>query len=172
MWGSPAESGASTKGYAVRRPSRPISRVLSPQPAVEARSSIWDDGYPPSLAAYPELKWDGPPRRSCLALLPMGDTWPPVSPRAPVVSYTTFSPLLRRLCRLSRLLFCGPFPPGSLRPRLGVTQHRALWSPDFPQPMRSIGCDRLANLGVDSMIAHDQWLSRVDPNRKHYSTGL
>ena len=41
-------------------------------------------------------------------------------------------------------------------PRLGVTQHRALWSPDFPQPMRSIGRDRMANLGVDSMIAHDQ----------------
>ena len=39
-----------------------------------------------------------PPRRarSCLALLPVGVAWPPVSPRAPVVSYTTFSPSPRR----------------------------------------------------------------------------
>jgi hypothetical protein len=37
------------------------------------------------------------PRRSgscpCLALLPVGVAWPPVSPRTPVVSYTAFSPL-------------------------------------------------------------------------------
>ena len=34
-----------------------------------------------------------PPRRPCLALLPVGVAWPPGSPRTPVVSYTTFSPL-------------------------------------------------------------------------------
>jgi len=28
-----------------------------------------------------------------LALLPVGVAWPPGSPRTPVVSYTTFSPL-------------------------------------------------------------------------------
>ena len=40
-----------------------------------------------------------------------------------------------------------------MRPRLGVTQHRALWSPDFPRPMHSIDRDRLADLGVNPMIA-------------------
>jgi hypothetical protein len=94
-------------------------RSLTPKPADKpgsvpirdwVRSSVWGDGCPSPLAAYPGLGWDGPPRRPCLALLPMGDTWPLVSPRAPVVSYTTFSPLLRRHSRLSRLLFCGPFP--------------------------------------------------------------
>jgi hypothetical protein len=44
-------------------------------------------------------------------------------------------------------------------PRLGVAQHRALWSPDFPRPCA--GRDRLANSGADSMIAHYQRLSRV-----------
>jgi hypothetical protein len=34
-----------------------------------------------------------PLRRPCLALLPVGVAWPPGSPRTPVVSYTTFSPL-------------------------------------------------------------------------------
>lgn len=34
-----------------------------------------------------------PPRRPCLALLPVGVAWPPGSPRTPVVSYTAFSPL-------------------------------------------------------------------------------
>ena len=35
-----------------------------------------------------------PPKRArpCLALLPVGVAWPRMSPRAPVVSYTTFSP--------------------------------------------------------------------------------
>ncbi len=34
-----------------------------------------------------------PPRCPCLALLPVGVAWLPGSPRTPVVSYTTFSPL-------------------------------------------------------------------------------
>jgi len=31
-------------------------------------------------------------------------------------------------------------------PRLGVTQHRALWSPDFPHPAQGAERDRLADL--------------------------
>jgi hypothetical protein len=73
--------------------------------------------------------------------------------------------------------FLWPFSSGSSRPRLGVTQHRALWSPDFPQPaqrthVRAAGRDRLADSGVDSIIAHGQRLSRVEPNSKCYSDGL
>jgi len=37
------------------------------------------------------------------------------------------------------------------RPRLDVIQHRALWSPDFPQPAQCAGRDRLADLDADPM---------------------
>jgi hypothetical protein len=45
-------------------PSRPISRVLFPSRLRGSgwRSSIWDDGYPSSLAAYPGLERDGSSR--------------------------------------------------------------------------------------------------------------
>ena len=127
----PFAQGLSTPiGVFSWHPSRPISRVLSPRswighdPRSGQRSSIWDDGCPPPLAAYPGLGRDGPPRarrsglRPCLALLPVGVAWPPVSPRAPVVSYTTFSPspqqrkLPRSLGCVGCLLFCGPLPSG------------------------------------------------------------
>ena len=52
-----------------------------------------------------------------------------------------------------------------MRPRLGVTQHRALWSPDFPRSVQSTDRDRLADLGVDSMIAYGLALSRFRPGR-------
>ena len=63
-----------------------------------------------------------------LALLPVGFTWPSVSPQAPVRSYRTLSPL--------------PGCPGGLLSvalsrgslRVAVSNHRALWSPDFPRP--------------------------------------
>ena len=47
--------------------------------------------------------------RPCLALLPAGVTWPRTLLRAPVVSYTTFSPSLPK----AAVCFCGPFPVGS-----------------------------------------------------------
>src|SRR3978361_712588 len=60
----------------------------------------------------------------------MGFTEPPGSPRALVRSYRTVSPLpvpLRAIGGLfSVALSCGS-------PRLGVGQHRALWSPDVPR---------------------------------------
>ena len=121
-----------------------------------------------------------PLRRPCLALLPVGVAWPPGSPRTPVVSYTTFSPLPGREdgglvsgILVDWYLVCGesagcahpthsPFthlpayPLPTRRsvsaalsvglPRLGVTQHRALWSPDFPHPAHGAERDRLADL--------------------------
>ncbi len=74
----------------------------------------------------------------CLALLPMADTWPPTLLPAPVVSYTTFSPLpgsepqVLGTCDpvAPAVIFCGPMR-GFARP--GVTRHRALWSADFPR---------------------------------------
>ena len=68
--------------------------------------------------------------RPCLAFLPVGFAWPRLSPGAPVRSYRAVS----------------PSPPGRAwrhyaslwhssvgSPRLAVSQHRALWSADFPQ---------------------------------------
>ncbi len=69
---------------------------------------------------------------SCLALLRMGFTEPPWSPRALVVSYTTVSPLpvpSRAIGGLLSVALSVGFP------RLDVIQHPALWSPDFPQPV-------------------------------------
>jgi len=65
---------------------------------------------------------------SCLALLPMGFTEPDRSPDPLVSSYLTVSPLpaggpAGGLFSVALSL--------TLRP-VGVTHHRALWSPDFP----------------------------------------
>lgn len=62
--------------------------------------------------------WALPPRRPCLALLPVGVAWPPGSPRTPVVSYTTFSPLPALVMDRYRSpptaggLFLWPYPSG------------------------------------------------------------
>src|SRR5579862_178100 len=68
-----------------------------------------------------------------LALLRVGFAEPPGSPRALVRSYRTVSPLPDPGARpaigglFSVALSCGS-------PRLAVSQHRALWSPDLPRP--------------------------------------
>jgi hypothetical protein len=67
-----------------------------------------------------------------LALLRVGFTEPPRSPSVLVRSYRTLSPLPVRASRpaiggfLSVALSCGS-------PRLAVSQHPALWSPDLPR---------------------------------------
>ncbi len=88
---------------------------------------------PDGSCGLPGGQQDGP-SSPCLALLPVGLAEPPGSPRALVRSYRTVSPLPVRRARrpaaigglLSVALSCGS-------PRLGVTQHRALWSPDVPR---------------------------------------
>ena len=63
----------------------------------------------------------------------------------PVVSYATFSPSPAEMqASLVGSLFLWSFSVGS--PRLGVTQHRALWSSDFPHPAIA-GRGRPAPLG-------------------------
>ena len=74
--------------------------------------------------------------RSCLALLRVGVAWPPALLPAPVVSYTTVSPLP---ARAPAVCLCGPVPGF---PRPGVARHPALRSADFPRranPPRSPG---------------------------------
>jgi len=81
-------------------------------------------------------------------LLRVGFTEPPESPRTLVVSYTTVSPLPTGGAGPK----ARPRPIGGLlsvalsrgSPRVGVTHHPALWSPDFPrQPPRTAVRGRL-----------------------------
>ncbi len=63
------------------------------------QSSIWTQRHRGVQAAYPRLKRNEQPLAHksglclCLALLLVGVAWPPTLLPAPVVSYTTFSPL-------------------------------------------------------------------------------
>ncbi len=69
-----------------------------------------------------------------LTLLQVGFTEPRESPRTLVVSYTTVSPLLSDADQWSPSgsgLFSVALSRGS--PRVGVTHHLALWSPDLPR---------------------------------------
>ncbi len=68
-------------------------------------------------------------RRPLLTLLQVGFTEPPESPQALVVSYTTVSPLPR--AEAPGGLLSVALSRGS--PRVGVTHHPALWSPDVPR---------------------------------------
>ena len=67
-------------------------------------------------------------RVSLLTLLRVGFTEPPGSLRALVVSYTAVSPLPPD--KSGGGLFSVALSRGS--PRVGVTDHLALWSPDLP----------------------------------------
>src|SRR6478609_7864370 len=129
----PGSRGAS---HPVVRTGWPVGRVLY---AEAWRPSIYECRcrHPPAI--YPRTR-AGRPRtcahpvqaRDFLILLQVGFTDPVESPRSLVVSYTTVSPL----------------PPGEPggglfsvalsreSPRVGVTHHLALWSPDLPRRLR------------------------------------
>ena len=82
-------------------------------------------------AAYPGTR-AGRPQVPCLALLRVGFTEPPGSPGALVVSYTTVSPLpVPVRDRTPGGLFSVALSCGL--PRVGVTHHPALRSPDVPR---------------------------------------
>ena len=126
----------------VRGMSRPVGRVLSP---CTSRCTMGDH---PSRAAVAgnlvrstrglgRAALDRPRRhRSCdlrplLTLLQVGFTEPHRSPGTLVVSYTTVSPLPPTPEGVSGGLLSVALSRGS--PRVGVTHHLALWSPDLPR---------------------------------------
>ncbi len=84
------------------------------------------------LAALERLRSTGRNRR-LLTLLRVGFTKPPQLPATLVVSYTTVSPLPPG--KPDGGLFSVALSRGS--PRVGVTHHPALWSPDFPRRRKS-----------------------------------
>jgi len=69
------------------------------------------------------------------ALLLVGFTWHPTSPPNPVSSYLTLSPLPAFAEASAGGLLSVALSLGS--PPLDVIQHHALWSPDFPLPLRA-----------------------------------
>src|SRR3954469_10503484 len=92
------------------------------------------------MGGHPSVRptWDvtGGPPCPCSALLRVGFTEPPGSPRALVRSCRTVSPLpvpSRRTGRAIGGLFSVALSCGS--PRLASRQHPALWSPDLPRPV-------------------------------------
>jgi hypothetical protein len=132
-----APQGSSSLVSEGRRVSRPVGRVLCARSRGPAAIHLGlplptaSSGLPASSGGQPSIARAGAHRqaRSLLTLLRVGFTEPPRSPWALVVSYTTVSPL----------------PPdesgGGLlsvalsreSPRVGVTDHPALRSPDLPR---------------------------------------
>ena len=128
-----------------RRASRPVGRVLCTR--VRRGPAAIHLGLPlltascglPASIGRAALKRSrsplAPPKRRqgpFLTLLQVGFTKPPQSPAALVVSYTTVSPLPGRQAQARHPggLFSVALSRGS--PRVGVTDHHALRSPDLP----------------------------------------
>src|SRR3954452_25323987 len=99
----------------------------------------------------------------CLDLLRVGFTEPLQSPGALVVSYTTFSPL--PAAEAAGGLFSVALSRGS--PRVGVTHHLGLWSPDVPRHANSApdAAVRPARppVGHTTLLAHSTAARRRDP---------
>src|SRR3954447_19012981 len=127
----PGRGGRSLSGLR----DEPVDKPDSVPARGRGRPSICDRCCQRPGATYPETRASSPQAppqtrgRVLLVLLPVGFTEPPQSPGALVVSYTAVSPLPRSGLRGG--LFSVALSRGS--PRVGVTHHRALWSPDFPR---------------------------------------
>lgn len=108
--------------------SGPVSRILS-SVTIPLRAAVADGLMRPTRAprASSARSVSATTGVVFLVLLRVGFTEPPQSPGVLVVSYTTVSPLPHR-----GGLFSVALSRGS--PRVGVTHHPALRSPDFPQP--------------------------------------
>ena len=95
----------------------PVWAIISLGDALPRRSS----GPPGTVEETSRLLTARRRYHPCLALLLAGVTWPPALRRAPVVSYTTFSPLPTPR-RVRVVCFCGPVrqvdPKGVSPPRM------------------------------------------------------
>ncbi len=104
-----------------------ISRIL--YPACRAAIIYLALMLPSGSSDPPGAQTKRAASRACVVLLPMGFAWPLLSPAAPVRSYRTVSPSPPAGRGQSASLLHSAV--GS--PRLAVSQHRALWSADFPR---------------------------------------
>jgi Phage integrase, N-terminal SAM-like domain len=121
--------------------SRPVGRVLCPRLRGAAVIHLGlplptaSCGLPASIGRAVLYRSRREPLVPLLTLLRVGFTEPPQSPAALVVSYTAFSPLPPRW--RGGGLFSVALSRGS--PRVGVTDHPALWSPDLPHRTKRPG---------------------------------
>ncbi len=121
------------------------------------------------LAAYPGLHGNEPFPASkgfhpCLALLPMGVTWPCALLHAPVVSYTTFSPSLD----LSSSPFLWSFPrvaPSGCYPA-SCSVERGLSSDSSVLP----AITRSAHFPLRSYLPHDVQSRHLSQAQSHLRT--
>jgi hypothetical protein len=93
----------------------------------------------------------------CLALLPVGDAWPVVSPRPPVRPYRTVSP---SPTRVGNALLCCPVPPDHSAWLLAST---ALYGARTFLSCRC-NCDRLANSNANTRIAEGLYAVKSTPS--------
>jgi len=114
-------------------PKQPISRVLFPPQVSPPRAMAIPLGPPlPTASSNQPGSTDGPSLTlPYLVLLLAGFTWHPTSPPDPVSSYLTLSPLPAKAGGLLSVALSLGSPP------LDVIQRHALWSPDFPLPLRA-----------------------------------
>jgi hypothetical protein len=126
-----ARRGACVSGVRVGK-RRPISRILSPcrSPGSGWRPSLWDVGHPTPRAAH--LGRDGRTTLSLLGLAPDGACIAAtVTRRAGGLLPHRFTLTACRRTGSRRSALCCAVHAS---PRLGVTQHPVLRSPDFPHP--------------------------------------
>lgn len=129
--------------------SQPIRRVLSLVAVTRGQvAAIHLDLLLPACSSGLPGSSGGPPSNApCLALLPVGFTKPPSSPRALVVSYTTVSPLPDGIVR--RSVFCGTVPrvtPGGRYPPLCPVEPGRSSAPDHRRRDRLADSSAAASL--------------------------
>ncbi len=111
-----------------------ISRILSPDPKIGVAAIYLGRRSPVASSSLPGDQRIRAASRT--ALRRFSPAWPcsrrglPGHPGHPERRWALTPPFHHRLARGQAVCFCGPVR-GS--PHLGVTQRRALWSPDFPR---------------------------------------
>ena len=136
--------------------SRAVSRVLFPGRAGAAVIPL-GRALPPASSNLPESLGRAGRNTFLFGLAPNGVCLACASPQQLVVSYSTVSPL--PAVAGGRFVFCGTFR-GSLP--LGITQHRALRSPDFPPR-----CSRIAATACPTSSLKNNFAPYIYHSRPH-----